>query len=390
MEPIVNDQFYSLLPVNEIPLSDLLTQEHLFYKIPGSWHVVITDIKNSTGAVADGLHETINLVATGCIVAVLNIAYKYNLTVPFFFGGDGATFIIPASLLDHVMKSLLQHRDNTIATFKLDLRVGNVPVQEIYEQQHALNISKLKASRHFSIPIVLGDGLTYAEARIKGPSYMFSMFGSTDAELDLTGMQCRWDKIKPPKNFFEVVSLLVMAKNSIRQAAIFKNVIESIDNIYGGPDNRKPISVSKLRLKATLAKIGIEMHVRSGNRFRPFYVMSQWFLTLLGRLYFTTKKGQVYLNELVEMSDTLVIDGKINTVITGTSQQRQLLVQALDIIENEGEIIYGLYVSNESVMSCYVRSMSEKHIHFVDGAEGGYTKAANVVKQKNKFKQATF
>src|SRR5205085_1934359 len=218
---------------------------HLFYKIPGNWQVVITDIKNSTGAVANGLHETINLVATGCIVAVLNIAYRHNITVPFFFGGDGATFIIPASLLDHVMKALLQHRDNTRETFKLDLRVGHVPVQEIYEQEHALNISKLKASKHFAIPILLGDGLTYAEARVKGPSYIFSMFGATNEELDLTGMQCRWDRIKPPENFFEVVSLLVMAKDNSRQAIIFKKVIESIDNIYGGPDNRKPISVSK-------------------------------------------------------------------------------------------------------------------------------------------------
>jgi hypothetical protein len=32
--------------------------------------------------------------------------------------------------------------------------------------------------------------------------------------------------------------------------------------------------------------------------------------------------------------------------------------------------------------------MSEKHIHFVDGAEAGYTKAANVVKQKYALKQS--
>jgi len=65
-----------------------------------------------------------------------------------------------------------------------------------------------------------------------------------------------------------------------------------------------------------------------------------------------------------------------------------MLVEALDKIESEGEIMYGIYVSNESVMSCYVRSLSEKHIHFVDGAEGGYTRAANVVKQKYALKQS--
>ncbi len=90
-----NEQFFTRLPVNEIPLSDLLTEEHLFFKIPANWSVIITDVKNSTAAVRNGLHETVNLVATGSIVALLNIAYKSNITVPFFFGGDGATFIVP-------------------------------------------------------------------------------------------------------------------------------------------------------------------------------------------------------------------------------------------------------------------------------------------------------
>ena len=98
--------------------------------------------------------------------------------------------------------------------------------------------------------------------------------------------------------------------------------------------------------------------------------------------YFKTKKGKRYLHNLVDLSDTLVIDGRINTVISGTSQQRELLETALNKIERDGEIIYGLYVSKESVMSCYVRNLSDKHIHFVDGAEGGYTKAAGKIKQK--------
>lgn len=82
------------------------------------------------------------------------------------------------------------------------------------------------------------------------------------------------------------------------------------------------------------------------------------------------------------MSDTLVIDGRINTVISGTKKQRELLEVALNDLERNGYIRYGLYVSKESVMSCYVRSMDEKHVHFVDGSEGGYTKAAGMLKKK--------
>ncbi|MEI9810487.1 MAG: DUF3095 family protein [Bacteroidota bacterium] len=382
MEPINNDLFYSRLPVNEIPLSDLLMEEHLFYKIPGNWHVVITDIKNSTAAIQEGLHETINLVATGSIVAVLNIAYKTSLTVPFFFGGDGATFIIPPTMLDTVMQALLVHRENTGTNFNLDLRVGHVPVMEIYAQGHALNVSKLRTSGLFAIPVLLGDGLMYAEKKIKGPDYMFAALTAANRDLDLHGMQCRWDRIKPPENYFEVVSLLVTAREGVKQSLAFKKVVDSIDTIYGTPQTRKPISVGKLKLKATLAKIGLEMHIRMGG-FKPVYLLTNWVKTMLGYFYFKTKRGKVYLHNLVDMSDTLIIDGRINTVISGTIRQRELLEDALGKIERDGEILYGLYISKESVMSCYVRDIHEGHIHFVDGAEGGYTKAAGVIKQKN-------
>ena len=332
-------------------------------------------------AVADGLHETVNLVATGSIVAVLNIAFKANLSVPFFFGGDGATFIIPPLILGDVLKALIMHQQNTEKNFKIELRVGQVPVKDIYDNNHDLHISKLKASQLFSIPVVLGDGLTYAEKIIKGEDYMPELFTVNEDDLDLSGMQCRWDKITPPENYDEVVSLLVIAQNGKKQSVVFKKVIDKLDEIYGEHERRKPITVPKLKLKVTLKKIGMEMRARSGG-YNTMYLIRTWFTTLLGSFYFRTKTGKTYLNQLVELSDTLVMDGKINTVISGTVRQRELLQSALDEMEKNGEINYGLHVSSESVMSCYVRNMNEDHIHFVDGSEGGYTKAAGVLKKK--------
>jgi Protein of unknown function (DUF3095) len=376
-----NDMFYSRLPVNEIPLSDLLSEEHLFYKVPDSWYVVITDVKKSTKAIEQGLHETVNLIATGSIVAVLNIAYKASITVPFFFGGDGATFIIPSSILASTLHALIIHQENTKRNYDLALRVGSVPVVDIYKEAHALQISKLRTSQLFSIPVLLGDGLTHAEKVIKGEDYMLSSLTENKEELDLTGMQCRWDKIKPPQEYDEVVSLLVIARDSEKQARAFKKVIDKLDEIYGEQEKRKPISVPMLKLKATLEKIKQEMRVKFGS-FRPTYLLHKWITTLLGYFYFRTKQGKKYLLQLVDMSDTLVIDGKINTVISGTSSQREKLQMALNDLENNGDINYGLYVSKESVMSCYVRNMNESHIHFVDGAEGGYTRAAGMLKRK--------
>jgi hypothetical protein len=381
MEPVKNDLFYSRLPVNEIPLGDLLMEEHLFYKIPAGWHVVITDVKNSTAAIQHGLHETINLVAAASIVAVLNIAYKANLTVPFFFGGDGASFIIPPTPLDDVMRALLKHQENTKTNFNLDLRIGHVPVADIYEKGHDLHISKLRTSEFFTIPVLLGHGLEYAEKKIKGPDYMFATMPLTEDVLDLSGMQCRWDRIKPAESIYEVVSLLAIAQDGVKQSLAFKKVMDRIDAIYGTAQRRSPVTVEKLRLKATMARIGLEVRTRMGG-FRFFNLLNTWIRTNMGYFYFKTKKGKVYLRKLVNMLDTLVIDGRINTVISGSTRQRELLINELNKMEEDGEIFYGLYVSKESVMSCYVRNLNDRHVHFIDGAEGGYTKAAGVIKQK--------
>jgi hypothetical protein len=383
-----SDHFYSRLPANHIPLSELLTEAHLFYEVPDTWHVIITDIRGSTAAVQAGMHETVNLIATGSIVTVLNIAFKMNVTVPFFFGGDGATFLLPGSLVDEVVPALLLYKQNTLDNFSLELRIGIIPVKTIYERGHGLRISKLKLSGIFSIPIVLGNGLNDAEQLVKGADYLLSPIHETGHELDLSGMQCRWDKIAPPSLGQEVLTLLVAIPGNSPQAGAFSKVMRAIDEIYGSFERRQPISVPKLKAKTTFDRIEMEMRATSG-RSTVFGFIKSWYKLLVSYIFLRTNRGKSYLTRLVEMSDTLVIDGKINTVMSGDKDQRKQLLQILDEMEAAGEIIYGYFVSGESVMSCYVRDLEDGHIHFVDGAEGGYTKAAGVLKQKLKKNGST-
>jgi hypothetical protein len=376
-----DDQFYNNLSINRIQLSKLLVKNSAFAAVPQDWHVIITDIKGSTQAVISGLNETVNFIATSSIVAVLNLAYKANLTIPFFFGGDGATFVVPSSLLHIAMKSLVQFKANTLQNFQIDLRVGTVPVDQIYTAGHQINISKFAISDFFSIPVVLGGGLHYAENLIKAEDYLLNKPEETLHELDLNGMQCRWDKIPPPENVNEIVTLLAIAPQIEKQALAYSKVIALIDDIYGSIKKRQPISIDKLKLKTTFNRLSTEMRARIG-KVKFLSLIRNWFVNSFGKLYFLTANGKRYLNRLVEMSDTLVIDGKINTVICGSEQQRLKLIGTLDELEKKGEIIYGLYVSKESVMSCYVRDLKDSHIHFVDGADGGYTQAARILKNK--------
>ncbi|WP_034887438.1 DUF3095 family protein [Gillisia sp. Hel_I_29] len=376
--------FYSSLDLHSGSISDLVANKALFSKIPEDWYALAADIKNSTEAVRTGKHDQINLVATGTVIAILNLAYSKNITIPFFFGGDGATMLIPNELLQSAMAALNQHRINTKENFGLELKIGALPIKDIYSKGISLELLKVKISEILTIPVVLGEGLQYAENKIKA---RYSSSDNVDNKipdlLDLEGMECKWDKISPPNSNQEVVSLIVTASKNTDPSEVFSKVLHSIDTIYGSLDRRKPISVKRLNLKASLRKLNEEMRTKLG-KYDLFYLIKNWYTTVIGKYYWSnTLAGKTYLQKLVELTDTLTIDGRINTVITGTPQQRKSLASYLDNLEEKGKIKYGLHVSEQSVMSCYVRDFKiDDHIHFVDGAGGGYTKAANQLKNK--------
>lgn len=381
-DPEANDGFYAGLPQNDIPVSELIGDQRLFAHVPGGWHVVLTDVKGSTQALNNGRHHLVNLVATGSIIAALNISRAADIRIPFFFGGDGATMIVPDSLATPILQALNTHRSNARRNFGLELRVGSVPVAQVYENGHRLDIAKAKLSEAFTIPVVLGTGLQYAEKIVKGEDFATTGAQAEEAALNLEGMECRWDSLKPPEDAEEVLCLLIMFTDTDRQAETCSNIMRNIELLFGTPQARNPVSVGRLRLKPTPGRILREMRAKLG-KFDAGYFIENWLRTLFGYIYLGyVAAGRKYVREIAELSDTLVIDGRINTVIAGTTKKRIRLVEALDGLEAVGQIRYGLHVCGESVMSCYVRDRSQDHIHFIDGIGGGYTQAATVLKAK--------
>ncbi len=373
--------FYQNLPTVKDPVYELLSEERHFTEVPSTWHIVITDIEDSTKAVSHGQHQLVNLIATGSIIAALNLAYRSKTEIPFFFGGDGASILLPASILDQCMGALKSHQRNVQNNFGLNLRVGSLPVQEVYEQKEGIRIAKLALNTFLSAPIVLGNGLQFAEAVIKA-NEDHDIDDTSPDELDLTGMECRWDHIKPPQDPGEVLSLLVDATNIAQQGQVFSKVMRLIEKSYGPLNQRNPVSVKQLRLKATIAQIGAETRVKFG-RVATLQLLKNWLFTNIASLYFgREKRSHQYMQNLVSLSETLTIDGRINTVISGTGAQREHLIKSLNEMESSGVIIFGWHVSSESVISCYVRNRVDEHIHFIDGAGGGYTKAARMLKEK--------
>lgn len=374
--------FYTKLPNHQQSAKELLSQMEVFQRIPKDWYIVVTDIKGSTAAVESGYSELVNLIASGSIIAALNIASKYEIDIPFFFGGDGATLLVPSLLLGETMEALSLHKENIKKEFAINLRVGNRSVSYVYENNQELKIAKARVNTLHTIPIVLGNGLHFAENAIKSNDKELSVVDPSKASLDLNGMECRWNKIPPPENSNEVVTLLVDALIESEQASVFQNVLEKTDELYGSLTHRNPISIPKLKLNFDYKRIKTELKA-SNQKLGIINFLKVWVMGVIGKYYYLpNSKGKAYLNELIQLSDILVIDGRINMVISGTTKQRQLLIDYLDRLEKDKRIIYGIHVSNESIMSCYVRDRNAKHIHFVDGGSSGYTRAAKVLKEK--------
>ena len=377
--------FYKKISKNSLPLTDLLKDESLFSSVPKNWSIVVTDIENSTAAVANGFHNDVNLCATGSIITVLNTIKTVNkkIEIPYFFGGDGSTFIIPNTILTPVLEALNNYSHHIKNTLNLNLRVGHLELEKVYNNNVTLRITKLRHNKYLTTPVVLGNGIKYAENVIKD-NFKVSHVDTSVLALNLEGMECRWDEIYPSQTEKKVICLLVNCNDEKKQAEIYGTIMNEINYVFGDLNNRNPITALKLRLNTSIEKIKKEMHVKLGKN-KTSYLLNNWLITIFGKYYFKLfKAGKRYVYKVSQLSDTIMLDGSINTVISGTNKQVSRLQILLDDLESNNKIIYGLHTTHASIMSCYIQDRKEKHIHFVDGTEGGYTSAAIMFKEKLK------
>jgi hypothetical protein len=99
---VFTDSFYTKLT----PFTDFvgLNNDRHYEAAPADWWVVITDVKGSTKAIEEGRYRDVNLVGAATIACVTNVLG--DMAVPFVFGGDGATALIPGVHKDAVAAEL--------------------------------------------------------------------------------------------------------------------------------------------------------------------------------------------------------------------------------------------------------------------------------------------
>ncbi|MEG4417413.1 DUF3095 domain-containing protein [Microcoleus sp. LAD1_D5] len=385
-----SEKFYSELRLldNFIDITDLRN----FVDVPHDWYIIVTDIRGSTKAIEAGRYKEVNLLGASSIAAVLNVAGKTE--IPFVFGGDGATLLMGPSLLPAAKIALLATQQMAKTQFDMDLRVGAVPVKVVAAANYPVKIAKFKVSENYSQAVFVGGGLTRATELIKDPAagniYTIKNKGIS-ATADFSGLECRWQDI--PSKYGEIVTLLVMVRSDLDQQnhQRYRNILEKIESIYGQEDCLNPINGKNLNLTLNSKKLIKEIQVKAYNASwldRQRDLSKIQLETALGSLLMNLKVKTeeldwgVYKDIAIAATDYRKFDDMLRMVISGNGWQRKKLTAYLENNYREGKLVYGLHVADRALMTCLVFERNGRQVHFIDGADGGYTLAAKDMKQR--------
>ena len=384
-----SEKFFSELP--ELTAFEDAVSTHRHTQAPEDWHVVITDVKGSTKAIESGRYKDVNAVGVASIIALRNAIP--DLELPYVFGGDGATILLPETRLEPMRTALRGVRDVARDAFGLDLRASHVPIARLKKYGHPLLVGRYRLSPHIVLAALSGRGVSVAEEWVKDPlrGEEFSVSAEGPAEANLEGFECRWQPAPSVRG--KMVSLLVVALGDLEsREETYRKTLAAIDSLTGD-GARHPLSSSSLRLRTLTDDFSTEAKLLSGQAAGKKYRESSRRAkrsALLGRglLQFKMSAGSFdgtkYVSEFLQNTDFQKFDEALRMVIDLTVEDITRLQRYLRDQFARGKLAYGLHQSSEALITCMVKSYSGDHVHFVDGADGGYALAAKQLKEQLK------
>ena len=386
---MTSDRFYADLPA--VTDFDAVTRAASYAPLPGDWHVALCDVRNSTAAVAAGRYKNVNTVGAAAITAALNAAG--DLDIPFSFEGDGCVLCVPPRMLEPTRAALAMTREIARDSFALDLRIATVPVSRIRAAGYEIRVARYRVSENYVQAVFAGGGIACADVLIKDPATAreFEILpGSVTPRGSHDGLECRWQDI--PSRHGETVSLMVRASGSDpeRAAATYRAVIAKVREIYGDEDACHPLSVPELAMSLSAERLGNEVGVRARGSAaaRWFALMRLRGIVLVGAFLMRfgirtqeTDWGR-YKETLVRNSDVRKLVDVYRQILAGNAAQREALAAWLEERYARGELVYGLHVTDRAHMTCLVFNYAGKHLHFIDGADGGLFLAARAFKER--------
>jgi hypothetical protein len=374
----LRESFYDeLKPFDQF--QDVIKDNH-YSKLPSDWNIILTDIKGSTKAIQQGLYREVNLVGAASIIATSKVLK--NLDFPFIFGGDGATMLIHNADVDAVLACLEDLKLLAKNNFKLDLRVGIISMKEILEIGEVVEVAKYQLTQGRTMAMMRGAGLLIAEKRIKeNPSKYESHLGRTK-EANLEGLTCRW--LPRPSQNGKILTLLIQAQGP--SLNVFHEVFQEFEKIFPeGIEKLNPTKSPDGKYKSILTCLKDEARYQKSIFSLAFLkrlleIIPAYFVFNLNLPLPSTRR---YVEMTPSHSDFRKFDQVLRMVIDCSEAQIQSLKIFLEKLYQQKSIFYGIHVSHQSIMTCYVEGLNQgEHFHFIDADQGGYVMASIQLKEQ--------
>ena len=372
----MNENFYANLE-SIANINDILN-ENKYQDIPNTWSIIVTDIRNSTIAIKEGKYKNINLIGAMSIIGILNINKKLDL--PFVFGGDGSFVLIPNTMITQVQQALLHMQRLSKEKYSLDLRIGIIPIIDIYKKQKEIKITKLQLKDDSFQAIIKGGGLELADELVKN-SYKYIINEKIDESfnLDLEGLECRWKQIKSPKD--KTISIILKCKND----TYYKDVLNKFEEILGNKKNRCPLSLNNLRLSFDNKELECEAKLFSNDKEETNSNIFKFkCINLIGLVFMKLNLGKwgTYKDRISATIDSEKFADLLRMVVSSTNVQTNNLNEYLQEEYEKGNLVYGVHESSSALMTCLIFQRHGRHIHFIDSSDGGYALAAKAYKNR--------
>jgi hypothetical protein len=378
-QPDGSDAFYSSIPVFRGFTS--LMEPSLYSPLPPDWTVGVADIVESTKAIADRRYKAVNMAGAAVIASVTNALEGREF--PFVFGGDGASFAVAPDDLPRAREALAA----TAAWVKEDLdllmRVALVPVSVIRAQGADVRVARFGPSANLSYAMFSGGGLGWAEVAMKRGEFVVDA-APPGTQPDLSGLSCRFEEIPSARGL--ILSVLVVPAAGADPLA-FRNAIEDIiELVERSPDAGRPVPPEGPPLRWPPAGLDYEARAARGGSLltRRAYVLGRTLFAYV-IMRFGIKVGgfvpATYTRQVVENSDFRKYDDGLRMILDCTAELESELSRRLAAAAGVGILRYGLHRQDAAMMTCFTPSaMRADHVHFIDGARGGYATAATALK----------
>jgi hypothetical protein len=229
-----------------------------------------------------------------------------------------------------------------------------------------------------------GGGLAWAEAAMKRGEYAVTP-APPGVRPDLAGLSCRFSEI--PSTRGTIVSLLVLPTGEVdarfRQligeiVALTETSSEAVRPVPdGGPGVRWPPQGLELEARA-IRHAGIPMAL---YRLIAALKSALSYSILRFKIRVGSFVPATYLKQVVENSDFRKYDDALGMVIDCTPRFARSLESRLAAAAAAGIARYGMHQQDRAMMTCFTPSaFRSDHVHFIDGALGGYASAARALK----------